>query len=295
MDQQEQTKNFFKGYASDWQKKATDEVYSVIDDRHRAVHRTLSAFPVGSHLLDVGCGTGQLAIEATLNGFVSLGLDFAEEMIIQAAKNAANQKSEAKFETGSIFEFSPKEKYDVISAMGFIEYISLDQLDEFLEFCNSSVNSKGAISIGSRNRLFNITTFNDYTELERRLGTVDKLFDEASICVSSESNEEFINNMRDYTGSTGLVQNDTHPLTGIEVETRYQFTPSDLMHRMESHGFRVTNIYPVNYHAFQPAIKNKKITHMQKEIAGMVSEDYQTDHRLLPNASSFVMEAFKNA
>ena len=57
--------------------------------------------------------------------------------------------------------------------MGFIEYISLDQLDEFLEFCNSSVNSKGAISIGSRNRLFNITTFNDYTELERKLGTID--------------------------------------------------------------------------------------------------------------------------
>ena len=47
-----------------------------------------------------------------------------QTMIIQATKNAANQKSEAKFQTGSIFEFSPQEKYDVISAMGFIEYIS---------------------------------------------------------------------------------------------------------------------------------------------------------------------------
>ena len=101
--------------------------------------------------------------------------------------------------------------------------------------------------------------------------------------------------MRDYMGSTYLVQNDTHPLTGIEVGTRYQFTPSDVMHRIESHGFRVTNIYSVNYHAFHPAVENKKITQMRKEIAGMVSEDCQTDHRLLPNASSFVMEAFKNA
>ena len=295
MDQQEQTKSFFKGHASDWQKKATDEHYNVINDRHRAVHRTLSTFPIGSLLLDVGCGTGQLAIEANSNGFISLGLDFADEMIIQARQNAANQKSEARFETGSIFEFSPGQRYDVISAMGFIEYISLDQLDKFLEFCSSSVNQKGAISIGSRNRLFNITTFNGYTELERKLGTIDTLFDEVSICVSSKSNEEFINNMRHYVGTTGLVQNDTHPQTGIEVETRYQFTPSDLMHRIESHGFEVTNIYPVNYHAFNPAVESKKITYVRKEIADMVSEDYQTDYRLLPNASSFVMEAFKNA
>jgi SAM-dependent methyltransferase len=295
MDQQNQTKSFFKGYALNWQKKASDEVYSVINDRHRAVHRTLSTFSSGSRLLDVGCGTGQLGIEAASNGFVALGLDFAEEMITQATRNAVDQRSEAKFQTGSIFEFKPKEKYDVISAMGFIEYISLNQLDEFLVFCNSNMSSNGAISIGSRNRLFNITTFNDYTKLEGRLGTIDKLFDEASICVSSKSNEEFINYMRDYIGSTGLVQNDSHPITGIEVATRYQFTPSDLMHRIEAHGFRVTNIYPVNYHAFHPAVDSKKITNMNKEISDMVSEDYQTEYRLLPNASSFVIEAFKVA
>ena len=295
MDQQKQTRSFFKGHASDWQNKASDEVYSTINDRHRAVHRTLSTFPCGSRLLDVGCGTGQLAVEEASNGFVSLGLDFAEEMIAQAEINAVNQRSEAKFQTGSIFEFTPEEKYNVISAMGFIEYISLGQLDEFLVFCNSNITSNGAVSIGSRNRLFNITTFNEYTGLERKLGTLDKLFDEASICVSSKSNEEFINSMRDYIGSTGLVQNDSHPLTGIEVATRFQFTPSDLMHRIEARGFKVTNVYPVNYHAFHPIVKSENIVTMRKEIADMVSEDFQTDFRFLPNASSFVIEAFKVA
>ena len=67
------------------------------------------------------------------------------------------------------------------------------------------------------------------------------------------------------------------------------------MHRIEAHGFRVTNIYPVNYHAFHPAVDSKKITNMKKEISDMVSEDYQTEYRLLPNASSFVIEAFKVA
>ena len=295
MDQQDQTKQFFKGHASDWQNKAVDDVYSMINDRHRAAHRTLSNFPCGSRLLDVGCGTGQLAIEAASGGYSAFGLDFAEEMIAQAEVNSASQKSSAKFETVSVFDFAPKEKYHVISAMGFIEYISLEQLDEFLVFCSSNTTEDGAISIGSRNRLFNLITFNEYTELEKKLGTLDTLFDEAAICISSKSNEEFINSMRNYIGSTNLVQNETHPLTGIEVATRYQFTPSDLMHRIETHGFKVTNVYPVNYHAFHPIIESETVINVALKIAEMVSEDFQGEFRLLPNASSYVMEAIKVA
>lgn len=295
MNQQNETKSFFKRHASDWQNKALDQVYSVINDRHRAAHRTLSKFPKGSSLLDVGCGTGQLAIEASANGFTSLGIDFAEEMISQAELNAKNIGSKAKFLTGSIFEFSPKERYHVVSAMGFIEYISLKQLDDFLGFCRTITTNDGAISIGSRNRLFNITTFNEYTKLERKLGTLDKLFDEAEICIASNNNEEFLNSMRTYMGSSGLVQNDTHPHTGIEVTTRYQFTPSDLMHKIEEHGFRVTNLYSVNYHSFNPSVKNTNILAMRKEISDFVSVNLQNDFRLLPNSSSFVMEAFKVA
>ncbi len=293
MGQQDQTKEFFKKNAAHWHDIAIDEVYSVINDRHRAVHRTLSTFPNGSRLLDVGCGTGQLAIEASSNGFNALGLDFAEEMISQAEVNALDDKSEAKFETGSIFDFEPKEKFHVISAMGFIEYISLEQLDEFLVFCNSNTTDNGAISIGSRNRLFNLTTFNEYTEIEKKLGTLETLFEEASICFSSQNNEEFISSLRNYTGSTCLVQNDSHPITGIEVTTRYQFTPSDLMYRIEKHGFKVTNIYSVHYHAFHPAINIENFLITRKQISDKVSESYQADFRFLPNASSFVMEAIK--
>lgn len=295
MGQQQQTKKYFKDHAEDWQNKATDEIYSVINDRHRAVHRTLSTFQNGSRFLDVGCGTGQLAIEASSKGFNSLGLDFAEEMISQAEVNAEKQKSNAKFKTGSIFDFEPKEKYHVISAMGFIEYISLKQLDQFLSFCNSNTTDKGAISIGSRNRLFNLTTFNEYTAIEKKLGTLDKLFEEASICISSKSNEEFISEMREYMGSNFLIQNDSHPITGIEVGTRYQFTPSDLMYRIEKHGFRVTNIYSVHYHSFHPVITSENFLTIRKKISEMVSDEFQSEFRFLPNASSFVMEAKKNA
>ncbi|MDA7546258.1 class I SAM-dependent methyltransferase [Alphaproteobacteria bacterium] len=293
MKQQEQAKTFFKDHAFEWQKKASDRVYNVIDDRHRAVHKTLSNYKKNSSLLDIGCGTGQLAIEAVANGYFALGVDFAEEMIEQAKINALKSKSSAKFEIETIFDFYPKNKFDVISAMGFIEYISLQQLDFLLNFCYKNTNNKGSVSIGSRNRLFNLTTFNEYTKLEEKLGSINELMDESSICFSSENKIEFLNAMRNYIGSAGLIQNESHPLTSIGVETRYQFTPSDLMHRIEKHGFEVTNIYPVNYHAFSPSIKKEEIFLFRKNIAKIVSEEYQTDFSLIPNSSSFVMEAIK--
>jgi 2-polyprenyl-3-methyl-5-hydroxy-6-metoxy-1,4-benzoquinol methylase len=276
-------------------KKATDEIYSLINDRHRAVHHTLTKNEKGSWLLDIGCGTGQLAIEADLKGYQSIGIDFAEEMIHQADINAADEKSNAKFKTASVFDFSPERKFHVISAMGFIEYISLQQLENFLEFCNQNTTENGSISIGSRNRLFNLTTFNEYTEIENKLGSINELLKEASLCISSKNKDVFIRSMRDFIGTSSLVQNSTHPLTGIEVGTRYQFTPSDLMHKIEKHGFQVTNIFPINYHAFHPSIHDEKILKIRKYIAEEISSNHLSEYRHLPNSSSFVIEAFKIA
>jgi SAM-dependent methyltransferase len=293
MGQQSQTKSFFKGHANDWQKKAIDDVYSTINDRHRAVHRTLSQYPKGASILDVGCGTGQLAIEAAEKGFNACGVDFAEEMILIANRNAIESKSDASFEVGSIFEYKPTTKYDVISALGFIEYISIEQLSEFLEFSYQNLNEGGAISVGSRNRLFNMTTYNEYTEIEGRLDAIDELITESSIALSSNNTTEFLNKLRSCSGFSSIVQNETHPITRINVETRFQYTPSDLLHKLERVGFRVTNIYPVNYHAFNPKIADDKVSALRKEISEMISSQYQTDFRYLPNSSSFVMEAKK--
>ena len=93
-------------------KKATDEIYSVINDRHRALHYTLSKYPTGSNLLDVGCGTGQLAIEAAEKGYQSLGIDFAHEMII-ANRNAKEKSTSGTFEVNTVFNYQPKNKFEL--------------------------------------------------------------------------------------------------------------------------------------------------------------------------------------
>ncbi len=290
--QQNQTYEFFKEHAAEWQEKATDDNYSVIKDRHRAVQRTLSQFELGSTLLDVGCGTGQLAIDACLSGYNAVGVDFAGQMIEIAKSNARQSDVDVDFVCASIFDYSAPYLFDIISAQGFIEYISLDQLDKFFDWIFEKTASGGAIAIGSRNRLFNLATFNDYTSQERAIGAIDRLLDECIMIENSSSQSEMIENFFSVEGDLPTPQ--SHPQTGIAVETRHQFTPCDLTRRLQSKGYTVKAVYPINYHSMLPnTFDNTKLKNIKNFLSEIISNEYQDEHKLLVSSSSFVIEAFK--
>jgi hypothetical protein len=121
-----------------------------------------------------------------------------------------------------------------------------------------------------------------------------RAFSSACFAFSANDKTEFLDKLRSNVGSSSLVQNEKHPITGsVKVETRFQFTPSDLLHKLEEVGFEVTNIYPINYHAFNPIIVDDEVTVLRKQISEMISSNFQTDFRYLPNSSSYVMEAKK--
>lgn len=215
-------------------------------------------------------------------------------MIDIAKANALKEKSDTNFEVASVFDYEVKHKYDLISAMGFIEYISQDELKSLLNFSYKNLSGDGSICIDSRNRLFNITTFNSYTNMEIELEVTESLLKESEVILSSNSNSELVKNLRSFNKNNNLIQNERHPKTNIEVETRYQFTPSDLLNRIENAGFKVKNIYPINYHAFNPLLSGQNyIVNLRKEISELVSSKYQTFHQFLPNSSSFVIQAQK--
>tara|TARA_X000000950_G_scaffold171986_1_gene209532 strand:- start:3732 stop:4622 length:891 start_codon:yes stop_codon:yes gene_type:complete len=294
-EQQKQTKNFFKKHSSEWNKKAINEIYSKINDRHKAVHRCLENYPKNSSHLDIGCGTGQLVIEASKNGFNSHGIDFAEEMIEISKKNSKISNSNSIFEVASVFNHKPNIKYDVISAMGFVEYISIKECHQLLAYAFNNLNNMGSICIGSRNRLFNLTTFNSYTKIEIELDVIKSLHEEAEIIINARNKEQLIKDLRDFSKNNELIQNEKHPHTTINVETRYQFTPSDLLHKIENAGFHVKNIYPINYHAFNSVLNfDENIKIFKKQICDFISNEYFDYYQLLPNSSSFVIEAIKD-
>lgn len=288
--QQDQTYRFFKSHAKAWQAKTEDEAYSTIHNRHQAVFETMKKYPTGSALLDVGCGTGQLAIEASQKGWQAQGIDFAEDMIEIAKQNNQQASAGAEFQVGSIFAFEPETKYDVISAQGFIEYISLGQLEQFLAFLKTICNPGGSIAIGSRNRLFNVHSINEFTRIEHELGTMDSLIEEAIALHTSKTQAEAVECIRNLKSE--YVQPDKHPLTGIGVDTRYQFTPSDLANKMHQAGFTVKAVYPVHFHPFPVnTMQDAEISEIHKEMARFASDKMITNHQLVPYSSSYVLEA----
>ncbi len=294
MKQQKQTLDYFKSHAEDWNQKATDEEYSLIENRHNAVLEVMKAYSNNSSILDVGCGTGQLAIEASKIGWQSLGLDFSQEMIDICIKNNSKFNTKADFVCASIFESNIENKtFDVVSAQGFIEYISHDQLSELLKLIYDRLKDNGSIALGSRNRLFNLHSLNSFTELESSLGTVDKLTEEGIILQSSSTQEKAVEMLAEL--NFDYEQPTEHPLTGIKVETRYQFSPADLITKLAEYGFKVKKIYPMHFHPLPITMLGDGglPSELHKQLAKLASTTWISNHKLVPYSSSFVIEALK--
>lgn len=293
MQKQDQTLDYFKSHAQDWQTKAIDQIYSVIENRHNAVLESMKSFSSNSSLLDVGCGTGQLAIQASKLGWKAVGVDFAPEMIDLCVSNNKSENANAQFICSSIFDHDvASESFDVVSAQGFIEYISLEQLDEFLDFSQRVLRKNGKVAIGSRNRLFNLHSLNQFTEFETELGTIDNLLVEARAIQAAKSQQEAIDALR--LLAFEYPQPDVIPLTGVKVDKRYQFSPSDLIGRLRKHGIHATRIFPVHFHPLPISLlAHAEFKAVNRQFAKLVSDRWLTTHNLVPYSSSFVMEAQK--
>lgn len=293
MSQQKQTLNYFSQNAANWQRAASADSFSVIDNRHSAVLEVMKAYTHVGQLLDVGCGTGQLAIEASKKGWHAVGIDYAASMIDICKLNNQEAGADAEFQCVSFFDFDIKAaSYDIVSAQGFIEYISLAELDTFLGLISKGLKRGGAIALGSRNRLFNLHSLNEFSLLELQLNTVDKLLHEAIIMQSSKSQPEAIEKLSGLNYEYSYP--DLHPETGIKVERRFQFSPADLIKRLSRHGLVPIRIFPVHFHGLPLSqARGENLSALHLELAEMVSSQYINFHAFVPFSSSYVIEAKK--
>ena len=289
-NQQEQALNTFNRKADQWQQQSqTDQDYSLIKSRNVIVLEELSKYPKGARLLDIGCGTGQLAIEAARLGYMSTGIDYSENMINHCVDNARKAEVKAEFELKSIFDISTADReYDVMSGLGFIEYIPQSMLNKFIARVGEMMPIGGKFLLGTRNRLFNVTSLNQFTEIELELGTFENLLQQAMAFQMEKSDSKDFSFLIPFAGTQ--PQPDTHPETGVEVATRYQYSPGELYARLRASGFKLNTIYPVHYHAFPPSIKQ---THLDEHnrIAYYMQELSKFDLRTLPWCSTAIFSA----
>ncbi len=88
-------------------------------------------------LIDIGCGTGDLSYDASKIIKKSVGIDFSRNMI-RLAQNKFKRKN-LRFYNKNFFDINFNEKFDCLSANGFIEYLSLNDIDKFIKISKKIV------------------------------------------------------------------------------------------------------------------------------------------------------------
>ena len=292
--QQQEALRYFSTHAEDWRSKAEGAGVSevnVIQHRNDYVLRIAAERTVTRSLLDVGCGTGELVCEAAGRGIDAVGVDYAEEMIALASDTSrAVAVGRARFVWSSIFDFDMgRERYDLISANGFIEYITQDEMCLFFDRVARALTPGGSFVVGSRNRLFNLISMNTFTSQELESGTVETLLKEAIAW-----NETTVT-MPQVTAARCAplqVAESRHASTGIDVATRYQYSPFQLIHLLQVHGLRPRDVTPIHIHGVPPAF-GQLHPQMHTAVANLLHATEGAKTTLLVHASSFMLHVQK--
>ena len=290
--QQEATFRYFNDSAGAWRQRAdglSPARVNVIKQRNDFVLSVARGLSSLTDALDVGCGTGELVCDLARSGVHAVGVDFAGEMIkLAREKAAAEDLGAAAFVEASIFDYHPAAEFDLLSANGFIEYISGAQLLEFIAHAKTLLRPGGSLVLGSRNRLFNVFSLNEYTAIELKAGSVEKLIKEAMLFAKSETLTEAIEQLLKLEDPLPSI--DSHPRTGVEVSTRHQYTPGELARLLADADFGVKEISFIHFHAAGPRFAQVQRDH-HVELANFVQSFARDAFYLLPFASSFMLHA----
>ena len=292
--QQQETLEYFRKHAEDWRSKAVggrNDKANVIEQRNEYILQVEDERPV-TRFLDVGCGTGELVCDTARRGIDATGVDYAPEMIDLASKKAQDEGiTRAKFVCSSIFDFDmQREGYDLISANGFIEYISQQEMLAFFELVADTLAPGGSFVVGSRNRLFNVVSMNDFTLQEIAAGDIDLLLRET---VKWTTAQEMLK-----VGSAECAPlqapETEHAKTGIDVTTRFQYSPFQLINLLQDKGLRAVEVYPVHIHGATPAFCKANME-LHASIANLLQGYARHNTQLLALASTFMLHVKKEA
>ena len=284
--QQLQTKKFFEKNANIWAHEAklkSNKIENAGHSRSKFVLDLITKHKLKYHL-DVGCGTGDLVYNSSKSTKKSVGIDFSENMIKIAKKNF--KRKNLNFENSSVFNFKTKEKFDLISANGFIEYISIDQIKSFLKICQYHLLNKGFLVLSVRNRLFNLFSLNDFTEKELKENMFIDFFKE-SINLNKLSFKEFLQLKKSRFDKSNYNQ----PKTGnYNIDFRLQFSPLQMINVLNQYGLNTVDLFPINYHPVTPKVFSTKSDSFK--ISKYISKNYNK-LSLIPFSSSFMIVAKK--
>ena len=289
--QQIQTKIFFEKDALNWSKKSKFKkklIYNAIHERNLYVINLIKKFKSKYHL-DVGSGVGDLCFETAKKTKSSIGIDFSSNMI-KIAENKFKRKN-LRFFCKSFFDYVPESKFDCISANGFIEYLSINEIIKFFKLSNSYLKKNGILTFSSRNRIFNLFSLNDFSKKELSSNLFKDFYKEAILFSEIKQLNEI-----DKIKKRGIEKiKFKQPSTGIKVSVRHQFSPLQLIKTLKNLHFKLVDIHPINYHPVLPKEyeKDKEYKFFSNYIFKKTIHKNLDKLSFIPFASSFMITVKK--
>ncbi len=109
-------------------------------------------FPENKKILDIGCATGELAIELNKSGYDVTGIDIDEDMIALAKSYSQQTNENIRFFIGDMLKLSNYFKineFDLIICWGnTIPHLNnLSEIKKFIHECNKVLNKSGQLSL----------------------------------------------------------------------------------------------------------------------------------------------------
>lgn len=291
---QRKTLEYFREHAGEWRGRAEadrERRVSTIGQRNDYALRLVENQPGRFRSsIDLGCGTGELVFELARRGLQGTGIDFSDTMIELCREKASRLglADRSRFEVGSVMDHEyGSARFDLVTAFGFIEYLRPEQLPVFFALCRSIVTPGGVLQVGSRNRLFNIVSLNQFTQAELTAGTTVELLREAVSLAQAETLDDYIERALADTEDGEVLRE--YPQTDVDV-AGYQYTPATLCRLLRDSGFRPVDISPVHYHGFVPVIARAH-TELHASVSSLVHQRFPGEHRLVPFSSSYIITA----
>lgn len=280
--------NHFSQYAEHWVQTSYEGkgyIYPTARHRTNVVCSIFSALKPSSHIVDLGCGSGQLAISLAKMGHVVKGFDQSAEMIGMADRLSAELDEETKarvrFQQAELENLLPQKfTQDAVTAMGVIGY-----LDDDATLFNAAWNllkPGGLFLVSCRNRLFNMASISYRTQREIETGEAWRLLQQMTDLsdeIPKARIQEFAKNLISAgeeilkvldLPETTVSNSANHTDDSPTIEAR-QHTPEDIRNEARQLGFEMIGVHGVHPHLMQPHL-NKSMPEFTYNILSAALE-----------------------
>ena len=221
------------------------------------------------HLVDLGCGGGELAVQAAALGFGVTAVDIAPGMIEEAGTRRAALTQEAqrrlRLQVGDVLDSGlAAGAADAVTAIGLVEYLPGDAA--FFREAARLLRPGGVLVMSCRNRLFNLASLNDYTRGEIDEGAAVRLLAELG---SFPLDGAVRDRLKDFVARLREALPDLEAALGEDLEEsarggaaegfagrRRQHTPAEVREAAAAAGLSDAAFLGVHPHPFPPAVES---------------------------------------